>query len=235
MDLSAGAQGGRSASIHSPRLVARSADLIPRRGFIHPHLVIRSFLTQMRILDPALLTHSRSVTYYDLVIAQALSLGPEEKKRLLYSSLLHDIGQMGIDRRIIEKREHLHPKEWDVIRAHPLNSERILSVFPCFSEIVPIIRHHHERYDGTGYPDGLVGKEIPFMSRLLAVADAFVAMTSIRPYRAALMISDALTIIEESKGKQFDPRLVDLFITVVVQNLKRRGTRGKRTASQDQR
>jgi HD-GYP domain-containing protein (c-di-GMP phosphodiesterase class II) len=137
------------------------------------------------------------------------------------------LGKIGIDQRIIEKRERLTPQEWEIIRAHPINSVKILSSFPCFLDISPIIRHHHERFDGTGYPDGLKGEQIPFMSRLITVVDAFVAMTNVRSYQASLTISDALETIEENKGKQFDPKLTTPFIALVLETLKRRAVRGQ--------
>ncbi|RLB07400.1 MAG: hypothetical protein DRG50_02985 [Deltaproteobacteria bacterium] len=187
---------------------------------IHQHLAIKSFLTQMEILDPALLEHSRLVTHYTLLMGRSLGFTSDDERKLLHSSLLHDLGKMGIDRQIIEKKGKLTPQEWELIRAHPLNSVKILSIFPYFRDIIPIVKHHHEWYDGTGYPDGLMGEEIPLMSRMIMVADAFVAMTSDRPYRAALTINEAVGIIRKNKGRQFDPKLVHLFITVVSEELK---------------
>jgi HD-GYP domain-containing protein (c-di-GMP phosphodiesterase class II) len=194
---------------------------------LHPHQVIRAFLSQMKIIDPALLEHTRSVTHYTLLMARNLNLPQRDRRELLYSTLLHDLGKIGIDKRIMEKREKLTPQEWEIIRAHPINSVKILSSFPCFVDICPIIRHHHERFDGTGYPDGLKGEQIPFMSRLITVVDAFVAMTNVRTYQASLTISDALETIEENKGKQFDPKLTTPFVAVVLETLKRRAVRGQ--------
>ena len=194
---------------------------------LHPHQVIRAFLSQMKIMDPALLEHTRSVTHYTLLMARDLNLPKRDKRKLLYSALLHDLGKLGIDQRIIEKREKLTPQEWEIIRAHPINSVKILSSFPCFLDISPIIRHHHERFDGTGYPDGLMGEQIPLMARFITVVDAFVAMTNVRSYQASLTISDALETIEENKGKQFDPKLTTLFVAVVLETLKRRAVRGQ--------
>lgn len=194
---------------------------------LHPHQVIRAFLSQMKIMDPALLEHTRSVTHYTLLMARDLNLPKRDKRKLLYSALLHDLGKLGIDQRIIGKREKLTPEEWEIIRAHPINSVKILSSFPCFLDISPIIRHHHERFDGTGYPDGLKGEQIPLMARFITVVDAFVAMTNVRSYQASLTISDALETIEENKGKQFDPKLTPLFVAVVLETLKRRAVRGQ--------
>ena len=184
-------------------------------GFIHQQTVIIAFLTQMEIFDPALLKRLRTVAHYTLMMAQSLVFTPEDKDKLLNSSLLYDVGMMGVDRRIIEKKDKLNPQEWKIIRAHPLNGVKILSPFPFFREILPIIMYHHEWYDGTGYPEGLMGEDIPLMSRVIMIADAFVAMTTDRPYRAAFPIKKALGIIKQNKGRQFDPQLVPHFTNVV--------------------
>jgi polar amino acid transport system substrate-binding protein len=224
-----GCTAENASSPQAHRVQERRDVLFSGWRLIHPHQVIRAFLSQMKILDPALLAHTRTVTYYALLMARNLTFAPQDERELLYCALLHDLGLMGIDRRIIEKRERLTPQEWEVIRAHPVNGEKILSSLPCFLDISPIIRHHHERFDGTGYPDGLTGEQIPFKSRLIAVVDAFDAMTNNRPYQGALGISDALETIDGNKGKQFDPKLADIFTAVVVENLKRRAVR-ERTA-----
>lgn len=184
-------------------------------GFIHQQTVIQSLLTQMEIFDPALLEHLRTVAYYTLLMARSLEFTPEDQDELLNSSLLYDIGLMGIDRRIIEKKDKLEPQERQIIQAHPLNGVKILSPFPFFREILPIIMHHHEWYDGSGYPEGLMGEDIPFMSRIIMIVDAFVAMTTDRPYRSALPINKVLGIIKRNQGRQFDPQLVPHFTNVV--------------------
>jgi polar amino acid transport system substrate-binding protein len=200
---------------------------------IRPQQLIRAFLSQMKLLDPALLRHTRSVTYYTLLVARHLNLEQKDKRELLYSTLLHDVGKIGLDRRIIEKKEKCTPEEWEIIRAHPINGQKILSFFPCFLNVGPIIRHHHERFDGTGYPDGLAGEQIPFKSGLIAIVDAFVAMTNVRAYQASLNVSDALETIVQNKGKQFDPKLADIFVTVIIENLKRRAAREQKAPKPD--
>ena len=169
----------------------------------------------MEIFDPTLLRHLRTVAYYTQLMAQNLVFTPEDKEKLLNSSLLYDVGMMGVDRRIIEEKDKLKPQERKIIQAHPLNGVKILSPFPFFREILPIIMHHHEWYDGTGYPTGLMGEDIPFMSRVITIADTFVALTSDRPYRSAFPINKAIGIIKRNKGRQFDPQLVPHFINVV--------------------
>ena len=186
----------------------------------HRDLTIKAFLTQMEIIDPSLWAFSRSVAHYTQLMARHLQFSSEDELKLQHSSLLHDLGRMGIDRQIIDKKGKLTLQEWETIHAHPLHTEKILSVFPYFHDIIPIVKHHHEWYDGTGYPDGLMGEDIPFMSRIIMIADAFVAMTSERPYRTALTPDETLGVIEKNKGVQFDPKLVHPFITVVSEDLK---------------
>ena len=206
--------------IKSSQLDESGVDLSPEWGFIYRQTVINSFLTQMEIFDPGLLKHSRLVTHYTFLMAQSLRFTPADGIELLHSSLLYDLGMMGIDRRIQEKKGKLTPQEWKVIHVHPQNAGKILSVFPFLRKVIPIVRHHHEWCDGTGYPDGLMGEEIPFMSRITMIADAFVAMTSDRPYRPSLTTDEALEVIEKNKGVQFDPRLVPLVTTVVSEEPK---------------
>lgn len=190
-------------------------DCNQRWGFIHQQTVILSILTQIEIFDPALLKHLRTVAHYTLLMSQSIAFTPEDQDKLLNSSLLYDVGLMGVDRRIVEKKDKLNPKEWKIIQAHPLNGVKILSPFPFFRELLPIIMHHYEWYDGTGYPEGLMGEAIPLMSRIIMIADAFVALTTDRPYRSALSITKALGIIKRNKGRQFDPQLIPQFRKVV--------------------
>jgi HD-GYP domain-containing protein (c-di-GMP phosphodiesterase class II) len=190
-------------------------------GFIHQQIVIKCLLTQMEIFDPALLEHSRSVTHYTLLMAQSLGFTPDDEIKLLHSSLLYDLGMMGIGRRIKEKEGKLTPQEWEIIHAHPHNGVKMLSIFPFLREIIPIIRHHHEWYDGTGYPDGLMGEDIPLMSRIIMIADTFVALTTDRAPHAAFTFNEALGIINQSVGGQFDPHLADVFTTVILEEFNR--------------
>ncbi len=211
-----------SIATASSHLDGCDADLSQAWGFIHQQAVIMSFLTQMEIFDPALLKQCRSVAHYTVLMAQSLEFAPEEENKLLNSSLLYDLGMIGIDRRIREKRGNLTPQEWEIIRAHPLNGVKILSHFPFFCEILPVVMHHHEWYDGTGYPDSLMGEDIPLLSRIIMIVDAFVALTTDRPYRAALTINKALDVIRYNKGRQFDPKLIYPFIKVVSEDFYRR-------------
>ena len=206
--------------VKSSQLDESGVDLSPEWGFIYRQTVIKSFLTQMEIFDPGLLRHSHLVTHYTFLMAQSLGFTSADEIKLLHSSLLYDLGMMGIDRRIQEKKGKLTPQEWKVIHVHPQNAVKILSVFPFLREVIPIVRHHHEWYDGTGYPDGLIGEHIPLISRIIMIADAFVALISDRPYRPSLTTDEALEVIEKNSGIQFDPTLIPLFTILVSEDLK---------------
>jgi len=128
----------------------------------------------------------------------------------------YDIGKIGIPEDILNKPGLLTEEEYRIVQRHPVISAEILERFEHLRELAHIVRYHHERWDGKGYPEGLSGEEIPIESRILAVADAFDAMTSDRPYRKALKLEKAIEEIRKNKGKQFDPDIVEVFIDVIL-------------------
>lgn len=132
-----------------------------------------------------------------------------------YGFFLHDIGKVGIPEHILCKRGPLSEDEWDVMRTHPVVGAQIVAPITFLGEAVDLVRHHHERFDGDGYPDGLRGEEIPLPARVFAVADSFDAMTSDRPYRGAMGIERALLEIEGGAGTQFDPDVVHVFVEMI--------------------
>jgi putative two-component system response regulator len=127
-------------------------------------------------------------------------------------SLLHDIGKIGIPERILNKPSRLTDEEYSIVKMHPAAGERIVTHIELFEPYRPIIRNHHERFDGKGYPDGISGNRIPLNVKIVTLADAFDAMTSSRAYRAALPTEIAVEEIKLCSGAQFDPEIVDLFI-----------------------
>jgi putative nucleotidyltransferase with HDIG domain len=155
--------------------------------------------------------HSTSVARHARAIARELQLDSHSQDRVRWSALLHDIGKLSVPVPILEKTEPLTPAEWHLVRGHPDASVRIVDGIDEFKEYVPGMRHHHERYDGTGYPSGLRGEEIPLDARIIAVADAFDAMTASRAYRAPHTTRDAFTELTRSAGSQFDPDVVQAF------------------------
>ncbi|MGB9886169.1 MAG: diguanylate cyclase [Moorellales bacterium] len=159
--------------------------------------------------------HSEMVTYYALGLAEALGLSEERRKIVRFAAMLHDIGKIGIPEYILNKPGGLTPPEREAVKRHVHIAEAIVRHTPYLRPIAPIILHHHEAYDGKGYPDGLQGEEIPLEARILAIADAYHAMTSDRPYRPALSREQAVGELRALAGKQFDPTLVPVFIRLL--------------------
>ncbi len=155
--------------------------------------------------------HSGRVAAYAVAIATALDLPPSDIARIRQAGVLHDVGKIGVPDAILTKAGPLTDAEFAVIKEHPGAGERMLGPVPFLQEILPAVRHHHERWDGAGYPDGLAGAAIPLDAAILAVADSFDAMTSSRTYRPALPVSEAIRRVREGSGKQFAPRLVVAF------------------------
>ena len=160
-------------------------------------------------------SHSKRVSKYAVVLAEALAMGALEISQLETCALLHDIGKIGVSDEILGKQGKLNDDEWEIIKTHPQLGSTIASRSRQLAPYVPGILHHHERYDGTGYPHGLKGEDIPLEARILAVADAFAAMTSDRVYSKALPQEEALEEIKQGAGKQFDPRLAEIFISTI--------------------
>ena len=162
--------------------------------------------------------HSDRVSEYSLLIGKKIGLSPEELKKLRIGGLFHDIGKIGVPDSILLKTEKLTDEEYSEIKNHPAIGKHILSSASIFSDILPIVYHHHEKFDGTGYPGKLKGEEIPLLARIAAIADTFDAMISKRSYRDALSIDIAKEEIKRCAGTQFDPKLVDAFLSLFQTN-----------------
>jgi len=156
--------------------------------------------------------HSRRVMEYAAGIAKHLELPKNDIDNLKISALLHDIGKVGVPDAVLHKQSKMSDKEFAVIKKHPEVGANILETIGAFKDLVPIVYHHHERYDGLGYPRGIYGEQIPLHSRIISIADSFDAMTSTRPYRKALNVDAALLEIELNTGKQFDPSISNVFL-----------------------
>jgi HD-GYP domain-containing protein (c-di-GMP phosphodiesterase class II) len=149
-------------------------------------------------------------------LALARRINPEiATQELGYGFFLHDIGKVGIPEHILCKAGPLSGDEWSVMRTHPLVGAQIVAPINFLGDAVELVRHHHERFDGEGYPDGLRGDEIPLSARIFSVADAFDAMTSDRPYRNAIGVERAIAEIQDGSGSQFDPEVVRAFVGMV--------------------
>ncbi|MCK5242231.1 response regulator [bacterium] len=173
---------------------------------------IRALVAAMETKDSYTFGHSDRVTRYSMMIAKQLNFSLTEMRQLEYISLLHDIGKIGIEEEILKKPDSLTRKEWNIVKNHSVLGGSIVKPIKFLLAGEEIIRHHHEWFDGTGYPDGLEGENIPIYSRIISVADAFDAMTSERPYRKSVNDAMALAELRRCAGEQFDPKMVELFI-----------------------
>ena len=162
--------------------------------------------------DPYTRGHSYRVRQMSLQIATALRFTEEKMEVLEYGALLHDIGKIGIKDEILQKPEALSAEELQTIREHPLIGVKIVEGIEFFKDKIPMIRHHHEQFDGKGYPDGLAGEAIPLEARIIAVPDAFDAMASLRPHQRTRSIGEILLEMEQNSGIQFDPRILEIFM-----------------------
>jgi putative two-component system response regulator len=176
--------------------------------------ILSSLALTMEKKDIGTYGHSRRVSYYARLIAAVLDLNEEDRVNLKAASLLHDIGKIGITDFILGKNGRLSPGELDEVKSHPLKGVEILKPLKQFRPILPAILHHHESYDGAGYPDGLAGEKIPLLARIITVADTYDAILSDRPYRSAATHEYAVEELEKFSGKQFDPGIVKAFISV---------------------
>lgn len=178
----------------------------------HLFSVMDVLIDLLEIKDSYTASHSKEVRKYSIAISQTMGLPEQEVRDIAFAATLHDIGKIGVSHTILNKPGKLTLQEFAVIKQHPVVADEVLKNIEELDYIRKIIRHHHEKYDGSGYPDKLMGEEIPLAARIVSVADAFDAMTSDRPYRKALSFSDAIAILMEEKGRQFDPQVVDALI-----------------------
>lgn len=187
----------------------------------HQHMigVFKTLLSAVSTKDQYTLIHSERVADYAVSIGEALGMSPKEISILQYAGLLHDIGKIEIPRSVLNKTEPLTNEEYQLIRLHPVNSAHILEPLDSMGPLIDYVRHHHERLDGKGYPDGLTSSNISLGARILCVADAFDAMLSERPYKKSLSIDEAFEELQRCAGTQFDPNIVYTLITVMKHKL----------------
>jgi ribonuclease P protein subunit RPR2 len=165
--------------------------------------------------DPYTRGHSERVGAWARRLATALGLPAAEIETVTQAGLLHDIGKIGVPETVLRKRSALDSAEWALMHNHPLIGAQIVAPFDFFAGGALVIRYHHERWDGSGYPDGLTGESIPLGARIVAVADVYDALTSDRPYRPALPRPAALSYLSEEAGRTLDPDVVAVFLGVV--------------------
>ncbi|HEV8440216.1 MAG TPA: HD-GYP domain-containing protein [Methylomirabilota bacterium] len=159
--------------------------------------------------------HSTRVAGLARQLAVGMGLPAHRAERVAQAALLHDLGKIGVPERVLGKPGPLTAEEWEIMRRHPVTGAQIVSPLEFFDEGAIIVRHHHERLDGSGYPDGLAGEAIPLGARIVAVADVYDALTSDRPYRRSLSQADAVRVLQDEAGRTLDARLVALLVEIL--------------------
>lgn len=178
--------------------------------------ITRALSLTLESKDEYLIGHSDNVTKYAVLLGKKIGLAEKDLYILAQASILHDLGKIGIHDYILSKPGKLTKEEWEEMKQHPIKGAKILQALPFLNDVARVILYHHERYDGTGYPEGLKGEQIPLLSRILTIADSVDAMLSDRPYKEKKMtVEEMLEEIISQKGKQFDPFLVDEFVKIV--------------------
>jgi putative nucleotidyltransferase with HDIG domain len=181
---------------------------------------ITAFVNAIESKDRYLKGHSARVALYSVEIAQTLGMTPELVEVVRRGAMLHDLGKLSIMDTILRKPDRLTPEEFTIVKSHPAVGAKILEPLRFLARETCAVRHHHERFDGTGYPDGLRGEDIPFVARVVTVADVFDAITSNRPYRTALALDEAREEISKGIGSHFDPAVVEAFLRVPLERLE---------------
>jgi HD-GYP domain-containing protein (c-di-GMP phosphodiesterase class II) len=178
--------------------------------------VANSLVNLIDLKDSYTGAHSQAVQYYSDQFVKKLNISNLEAESISLGAAFHDIGKIGIPESILNSSSRLTDEEYKKIKEHPVLGDKILEGLPSFKgKVSKIVRHHHESWDGSGYPDNLSGTDIPLGARIVAIADSYHAMTSDRPYRKGLPVKEAVNILKDGAGKQWDPNLVDKFIQTI--------------------
>jgi putative nucleotidyltransferase with HDIG domain len=195
-----------SAGLESAQLLKKQRDL-----FLNTITILAQ---AVELRDPYTGDHTSRVTSYSVLLAKELNVSDHDLELIQIGTPLHDIGKIGIRDEILLKPDKLTHAEFETMKQHTVMGATILALVPDLHEIIPIVRSHHERWDGKGYPDGLAGEDISALARIVSVADAFDAMTSDRPYRRALPVDAAFAEVEKNSGIQFDPNCAAAFLRI---------------------
>lgn len=178
---------------------------------------IKTLISVINAKDKYTYGHVERVVIYCRMLSRRLALSEEDKKTLIYGAYMHDIGKINISEQVLNKKMPLNNEEWEMLKQHSSNGVEIIKPVDSLLHISPLILHHHERYDGKGYPDNLKGENIPYLARALTVVDSFDAMTSNRPYNKRKTHEEAIEELRRCKGTQFDPNIVEAFIEALLE------------------
>jgi putative two-component system response regulator len=217
-----GAEDYLTKPIDTPNLLRIIAARLLRAADVRAAFMDQAFLETVKVLantvesrDPYTFGHVERVTRYALWLAAALNWSPASLRTLEYGARLHDIGKIIVPDHVLKKAGPLTPDEWRLMKQHPAEGAKIIQGISLLKSAIPYVLYHHEKWDGTGYPEGLRGADIPVEGRLLSVADVFDALTSERPYRPALSAQDGADFIARNAGIHFDPDFAPAFVTVI--------------------
>ena len=217
--IDAGADDFLNKPINLPELKARVNSLLRMKhlndSLNHSESVIATLANAIEAKDEYTVGHNVRVADYASRLAQKAGFSAKEQSVVKKAGILHDIGKIGVPDSILTKTGPLTDEEFAKITRHPVNGDKILKPLATMREIREAVLHHHERYDGKGYPSGLKGENIPLLARIIAIADSYDAMTSTRAYRKALGKETAITELQNMAGKMWDPQLVELFIEMI--------------------
>ncbi len=176
---------------------------------------LKLFVNTIEAKDKYTSGHSSRVSFYVKELALRMGLSEQDQQFIYYTSIIHDVGKIGIPDSILTKPDVLDKDEMDIMRTHSIKGGEILADFESLSGASTVVRHHHEWWDGTGYPDGLKGEDIPLFSRIISVADGFDAMTSDRCYRKKLPMSMVIEELKANSGTQYDPKVVQCMLDII--------------------
>jgi putative two-component system response regulator len=218
--IRSGADDFLSKPVNSQELLARTRSLLRLKEYTdeleNAETVLFSLALSIEAKDPYTKGHCDRLSAYSEALGRRLKLPEEQCIALRRAGVVHDIGKIGVPENVLIKRSPLTDEEWDVMKRHPIVGERICSPLKSFRLVLPIIRHHHEKLDGSGYPDGLKGDKIPLTARVLQVTDIYDALVTDRPYRKALRHDEAIqTLLDESRRGWWDSSLIKEFEALI--------------------
>lgn len=220
--IEAGADDFLSKPIHQEELLARVRALVKRKEFTdeldHAEAVVETLALGVEARDPYTQGHCERLSHYASDLGLRLRLDEDSIVALRRGGVLHDIGKIVVPDDILKKGDRLTPEEWVIMKKHPATGEHICKPLKTLRLVTPIIRHHHEHWDGSGYPDGLRGKDIPLLARVLQVVDVWDALRTERPYKPAHSLDEAASIMKnEAQAGLWDKELVDEFVAMMYQ------------------